>query len=274
MLLVFVTIVKAQFYESPSSISRSTKYDILDSASIKITYKLTYVKNRETPSVKYTDTEVLLIGKNYSKYFSGQYESYNKEIHKGSYSIIPNPPMGTLGIEIIKNIKKNELIYTELETALGQNFMYKEEVPKIDWQIGSETKKISSYTCVKATTKFRGRIYEAWFSPEIPIPNGPWKFGGLPGLILYITDSKDEYRFECIGIENLKKIEPIVLYKLKYENTTREKYLRLCERFHKDAVPYAKAAGGAVFNAKSMTDSSVEPEYKSFKQPFNPIELE
>lgn len=64
------------------------------------------------------------------------------------------------------------------------------------------------YTCVKATAKFRGRTYEAWFASDIPIFNGPWKFGGLPGLILSLTDSKNEYHFECIGIENLKNRNP------------------------------------------------------------------
>jgi len=275
-LLVSIFIVKAQFYESPFYMSPSTKSDVLDLAFIKITYKLTYVKNTEHPDVKDSDVEVLLIGKNYSKYYSSQYEDYNKEIFKGSYyDGIPNPPSGTLGMEIIKNNLENKLIYTELKThPFEQNFMYKEEIPRMNWQISAEKKTIASYTCTKATTTFRGRRYEAWFSPEIPIPNGPWKFSGLPGLILSIADSKNEYHFECIGIENLIKQKPIVLYKLKYENTTHDKFLRYCQQYHNDVVPYAKAAGGASFNAKSMTDVSVDQEYKSLKQPFNSIEQE
>ena len=86
-------------------------------------------------------------------------------------------------------------------------------LPKIDWEIKRESKKISNFLCFKAITQFRGRKYEAWFAPEIPIPAGPWKLHGLPGLILEAQDSTTNYKysFQTINIpsdvnEELRKL--------------------------------------------------------------------
>lgn len=60
--------------------------------------------------------------------------------------------------------------------------------------------------CRKATGYFRGRNYIAWFCSDIPIPYGPWKLGGLPGLIIKAYDSKGEISFECLGYEKKNNI--------------------------------------------------------------------
>jgi len=72
--------------------------------------------------------------------------------------------------------------------------------PKIPWKIAEETKKIGPYTAQKATAPFRGRKYTAWFTSEIPLPFGPWKLQGLPGMILeaYDTDKSIYWYFKAI----------------------------------------------------------------------------
>lgn len=73
---------------------------------------------------------------------------------------------------------------------------YVEEIiPVIDWKLEKETKKIGSFDCKKATTSFRGREYIAWYALEIPLPYGPWKLHGLPGLILEAYDTNKEVYF-------------------------------------------------------------------------------
>lgn len=65
---------------------------------------------------------------------------------------------------------------------------YKDELPEINWKIiDNETKKIGDYEAIKATGMFRGSEIEAYFCPDLPISFGPWKFKGLPGLILELT---------------------------------------------------------------------------------------
>ncbi|MDL2257347.1 GLPGLI family protein, partial [Bacteroidales bacterium OttesenSCG-928-I14] len=94
---------------------------------------------------------------------------------------------------------------TDIASILQENYIYEEELPIFNWVIFNETQSILSYDCQKATTSFRGRDYIAWFAPAIPISNGPWKFGGLPGLILKLCDTKEEFVFECNGLEQLNE---------------------------------------------------------------------
>lgn len=51
-------------------------------------------------------------------------------------------------------------------------------------KLSHETIQILNFKAQKATAKYGGRKWTAWFCQEIPIPNGPYKFGGLPGLIV------------------------------------------------------------------------------------------
>lgn len=77
---------------------------------------------------------------------------------------------------------------------------YTEEWMKPEWEITDETKEIVGYECVKAVTDYRGRKWVAWFAPELPLQEGPWKLCGLPGLILEAYDVNRDYVFECCGL--------------------------------------------------------------------------
>ncbi|UUV20985.1 GLPGLI family protein [Paenimyroides aestuarii] len=84
----------------------------------------------------------------------------------------------------------------------------------IKWTTINEKKMINDIECYKATTDFRGRKWEAWYAPSIPYSFGPWKFYGLPGLIISIHDESKRYNFAVKKIENLK--ENIYNDKLKH----------------------------------------------------------
>ncbi|NJN33487.1 MAG: GLPGLI family protein [Saprospiraceae bacterium] len=75
------------------------------------------------------------------------------------------------------------------------------KLPHFNWKIENTDSLIGKFKCQKATTRFRGRNYEAWFTKEVPISNGPWKFHGLPGLILEVRDDKHEVKFEFQALE-------------------------------------------------------------------------
>ncbi|MBA5791899.1 GLPGLI family protein [Flavobacterium sp. xlx-214] len=92
-------------------------------------------------------------------------------------------------IEMIRDIRKKFFLVTD-------ELNYK-------WIITNETKKINDFTCYKATTTFRGNNFEAWFTPDIPINAGPWKWYGLPGLIVEATDTDKSVVFKLEKVEKL-----------------------------------------------------------------------
>ncbi|MDP1812906.1 MAG: GLPGLI family protein [Leadbetterella sp.] len=91
--------------------------------------------------------------------------------------------------------RNGTLKYLDSPNSRDQLFVYSES-PKFNWVITRETKKISGVDCIKATTHMWGRKWLAYYSPKHPLPFGPYKFGGLPGLIFMIYDEADEYNFK------------------------------------------------------------------------------
>ena len=94
-----------------------------------------------------------------------------------------------------------------IQSVLNKKFLITDEL-NYSWKITNETKKIQNYTCYKATTSFRGNNFEAWFTPDIPINAGPWKWYGLPGLILEATDKDQSVVFKLEKIEKLTEEIP------------------------------------------------------------------
>lgn len=104
----------------------------------------------------------------------------------------------------------NQLI-TSVDWLSSKTVQYEETIPKLEWKLISETKIIENYVCFKAKVNFRGREFIAWYTNDIPLPYGPLKFSGLPGLIIEIYDSKKEYTIVAnkILFNSQKKINKI-----------------------------------------------------------------
>ena len=91
---------------------------------------------------------------------------------------------------------------------LGAQFFVKDSLHNLAWTlVDNISEDILGYNCKKAETTFHGRDYEVFYTKEIPISNGPWKFGGLPGMILKVVAKSDgeTYKMECYGIEKHKQ---------------------------------------------------------------------
>lgn len=114
----------------------------------------------------------------------------------------------------------------------------------IKWELKPDLKQIGGYECKKAVGLFRGRIYEAWYALDIPIPSGPFKLGGLPGLILDAHSQDEKVRFTFAQLEISPKIQgKIVVPTGKYLNMTYAKFLQKEAEFYDNLVKEYKAKG-------------------------------
>lgn len=97
------------------------------------------------------------------------------------------------------NFKENKII--SKRTLGSDGYKVHEDLKSIEWQlIPGEIKNINGFKSYKAKGEFRGRNYVAWYSPDIPLRVGPWKFQGLPGLILDIRDSTNNFQWTATEI--------------------------------------------------------------------------
>jgi len=170
----------------------------------------------------------------------------------------PKPSTGIVitvseGSDVLyKNIKEDR--YANKTELYGKLFLVKDTLQKPDWQLGSETKNIGDYTCFKATyteevesltlsdegeqvTEKIERNVTAWYTPQIPVNNGPQNFQGLPGLILEINDGKLTLVCskivmnpkERIGIKEPKKGKEV--NEKKFREISDKKQKEMMERF-------------------------------------------
>ena len=150
--------------------------------------------------------------------------------------------------DLIKNI-------TYFKTRLGRDQYTYEEDRKMDWKILPETVKIGEYEAQKAETTFAGRKWYAWFTQDIPFQDGPYKFKGLPGLIIKVEDANGDYSFD---LQQSKKITEFQNFDnrggnpIKVKRTDFEKQEKL---YRKDPVSFVTnsfSQGGAPAPPQSM----------------------
>lgn len=119
-------------------------------------------------------------------------DSRNKSIYKGDGDqVVAYNGNKTFryGEQVFYDRIKDSLWWSQ---RFGGNIYIAEKKPVIEWKLKSETKKIGNFKAHKAIGEFRGRTYTAWYTLEVPLPYGPWKLQGLPGLILEARDERDE----------------------------------------------------------------------------------
>ena len=95
---------------------------------------------------------------------------------------------------VFTDFSKKQLV-SRITGSGNKTVLVNEGLPEMVWQVEEDQKTIGRFSCRKARGHFRGRAYTAWFTSDIPIKMGPWKFNGLPGLILEIYDDKGEVYF-------------------------------------------------------------------------------
>lgn len=146
----------------------------------------------------------------------------------------------------------------------SDNMKYSEELPLQEWHVLDVSEEVCGYTCQKAVCHWRGRDYVAWFTSDIPVSAGPWKFGGLPGLIMKVVDSTKTYSWEATEVKN----GTFPIYEprgAKYKESTREKVQELQRKLNEN---YFKTTGTEVIQYKTGK------HINSRRHPYSQLELE
>ncbi len=154
---------------------------------------------------------------------------------------------------VVKSFAAGKLEHYDDNIGL-ERLAYEEPLARWDWEIGDSTKNVLGYECVKAVTDYHGRRWTAWFAPEIPVQNGPWKLDGLPGLILEAEAEGGQYSFVATGIrQTTRPVSPVYLAD-EYEHMTRLDYLKACRAFMENPLGKmnARLAGSKIV----VTDSN------------------
>ncbi len=148
------------------------------------------------------------------------------------------------------------------QAGMGECGYYDEPFSEIDWVIVEDsTKTILDYQCIMATTDFHGRKWTVWFTPEIPMQDGPWKFCGLPGLIMEASEPSGQHCFTVTGIETSS--QPIFpVFNTEYEKMDRKDMLRAARHYRENGNAMFKAATG--YELGGGVDAPVTEETRKY----------
>lgn len=143
-------------------------------------------------------------------------------------------------------------------TAFDDSKYYKVEQPmQMNWKLDARKDTvILGYACQKACTSYAGRDWVAWYSPHIPLSDGPYKFNGLPGLILKISDKKNQHCFTLNSIKKVSYMQTINLRTGSFVDITAEEYTKIMK--NKMMRLYGTLQSGAVtFNSEEAKAKSL-----------------
>lgn len=130
------------------------------------------------------------------------------------------------------------------QAGMGEYGYYDEPFSEIDWVIAEDsTKTILGYQCIIATADYHGRKWTVWFTPEIPMQDGPWKLCGLPGLVMEASEPSGQHSFTATGIETSS--QPIFpVFNTEYQKMGRIDMLRALRHYRENSKAMFKAATG------------------------------
>ena len=246
---------------SSLAVQAAAREPVLDRAYMKCLYRYVYLNDTLTGKTK-DDLLILQIGKSISKcfsHYSNQVDSLsalpngdmiigkmindamnNGEFMRGKY------PHKRLKTYIYKNYPEGRMTVTD--GLILQDYCYVDSLHTQIWTMCDSTREVLGYACQQATADFRGRHWTAWFATDIPVSDGPWKLGGLPGLILEAYDEGQQHVFTAVGLERVKD-EPIIFNRSfgdnqKFEQTNRLEFLRSKKKSLMDLNGYIQMETG------------------------------
>lgn len=261
VLLLCIASLSAQWATCYQSLSSSK---VLDTASYEVLYQVQMRWGRRIV----TDTISLLIGRQYTQTYNPRLKRMKRQkdsLFRAGHDVAPSVNFLTFPEDTYCSLKTGQITAVYRSFEPGPPLRYEEPAPKFGWVTSATDSTVLTYPCTAAQMSFRRRDYRALFTMSIPLSVGPWKFGGLPGLILKIEDAKQDYIFTAIAIRSVN--EGIHLWDWKYQENSRKDIRKYVERMHKKPKTYMRIVTNGMVMFRDGDADTV-----SF--PYNPIELE
>ena len=226
-------------------------------AVLVATYRLTYQLD-STNSARRTDILYLLLGKTLSKF-----ESRGEQAADSILAVYEGVPVNQTNAAITTSqliaLTRSHFHYTIYKMAASQRvyhydrisftrYRYEEPANSLSWTITPATATVASYACQRATASYGGRQWEAWFTRAVPVSEGPYKFYGLPGLIVQVSDTRQHYVFELAKLTKPTTERLITLPKKTPITTDRATFRRAVADYSADPTG---ANGGTVVTSTS-----------------------
>ena len=246
----------------------------LDKAILRVTYEARIVRDTTT-RLRLKDRMITFIGNYWYKTFGDMSWRRNMRSTVADSLVSKYYPLDGYAIvlpgQIYRNLKSGTIRNVMMLPygAKGGLSIYAEDQPVFKWELRDTVKTIEGYSCQMAETEYAGRVWTVWFTPEISVDCGFWKFSGLPGLIMEASDKSGDYSFMVSSIENTN--EPISLYRTEKKEISRKEFLSLERAVYAHPIRYsANPTLGQLIETDAGT-FSLSPEQLVY--PYNPMEL-
>ena len=227
--------------------------ETIDTARFWAVYKFSYKTAPEQPEFDWIDWMYLDMGNKATKFYSRYAEIRDSIMNEGlKKGLSPweihettkgYPLRGTTPIYYQLHDKKK----TRVTTQYMKGYFYEEPITMPNWILHEDTATISGFICKRATTHYRGRDWEVYYTSDIPLSRGPWKLWGLPGLIVHATDADGYFLFEMTNFERIPEsvVRPILYihhkdgpkgdYKgAEYKKVSKKTYIQYEKAYHED----------------------------------------
>ncbi len=178
-------------------------------------------------------------------------EKYESDSLLAAQAYLPVLSLETMNFKVVKDLE-TPLVTVKDDLFIG-TISYKEPVD-IQWKLSSENRIIGTLQVQKAETDYGGRHWIAWFTQEIPVFDGPYIFMGLPGLIVELSDTDNEYHWKFIGSKKNVRSKLFTESIMDEAVMPKEGYIKNKANFIKDPLP---------FLMQSMSDISKNEEVMS-----------
>lgn len=198
----------------------------------------------------------------------------------GSINVKSDMQKGSVRYSVTKTYPDYKI---NLHRRLGMDAYNISDDRKINWKILPEKEKIGEWNAQKAEADFAGRHWIAWFSTEIPIQDGPYKFRGLPGLIVKIEDKTGSHKMELKGIKNITGNVDINVFEVKEIAVNSKQFQKVLKEYENDPTKGIKQIqmGGTsiILTGKDGTSTKIAKEQEErlkarIKKDNNRIELD